>query len=170
MRTPAIIASAVFALLFMAGEALAQVRVEGYFRKDGTYVRGHYRSAPLSVSSLPSLPSYTSPVPRSSAHGASPKARPYNPYQRGGSQYGRLGPRGGVYNLPGGQGQGLLPAPRSAATRVLDSINGFMEKQKAEKATARKEFYEFVEWADRIGWEYVDKNKAARLARKAGIH
>ena len=39
---------------------------------------------------------------------------PYNPYQRGGSQYGHLGQRGGVYSPP--QRQGLLPVPRSAAS------------------------------------------------------
>lgn len=29
-----------------AGDALAQVRVEGYTRPDGTYVQPHYRTAP----------------------------------------------------------------------------------------------------------------------------
>jgi hypothetical protein len=32
--------------LFLADSALAQVHVRGYFRKDGTYVRPHYRSNP----------------------------------------------------------------------------------------------------------------------------
>ncbi len=47
MKTLATIATAVLGLLFMAGAALAQdVHVRGYFKKDGTYVAPHYRSAP----------------------------------------------------------------------------------------------------------------------------
>ena len=33
-------------LLLSMGLALAQTRVDGYFRRDGTYVQPHYRTAP----------------------------------------------------------------------------------------------------------------------------
>jgi len=36
------------ALVCCASQAAAQVRVEGYYRKDGTYVAPHYRSSPNS--------------------------------------------------------------------------------------------------------------------------
>lgn len=43
---------AVFALLFCFSIASAQdVAVKGYYRKDGTYVRPHYRSAPDGIKS-----------------------------------------------------------------------------------------------------------------------
>lgn len=35
-----------FILIFLAHAGLSQVRVNGYYRKDGTYVRPHYRSSP----------------------------------------------------------------------------------------------------------------------------
>ena len=46
MNKPTTIAIAVFGLLLMAGTAMAQVHVQGYYRSDGTYVAPHYRSAP----------------------------------------------------------------------------------------------------------------------------
>ena len=74
-------------------------------------------------------------------------------------------PRGGIY---GGRPQdGLLPAPHSGATRVLDFIDGFKEKQKREKAEARAEFMELMEWQEK--GIPIDQNKAARLARKGGL-
>ena len=90
---------------------------------------------------------------------------PLNPYQQGGGQYGRLGPRGGVYS-PRPQ-QGLLPAPRSAATRVVDFIDGFKEKQKQKKAEAKAEFEEAMKMLE--AGIPIDQNKTARLARKAGL-
>lgn len=33
-------------LLFLGGEVFAQVKVKGYYRKNGTYVSPHYRSSP----------------------------------------------------------------------------------------------------------------------------
>ena len=44
-----IIISIVFALTLINTVA-ADVWVDGYFRSDGTYVQGHYRSSPDSVS------------------------------------------------------------------------------------------------------------------------
>lgn len=37
---------ALLAAWVLSSDAIAQVRVRGYHRKDGTYVRPHYRSAP----------------------------------------------------------------------------------------------------------------------------
>ena len=49
MKPLTIIASIALALLFTAGAALAQVHVEGYTKRDGTYVAPHYRSSPNST-------------------------------------------------------------------------------------------------------------------------
>lgn len=46
----ALIAGALAALLF-GGTALAQTYVQGYTKKDGTYVAPHYRSSPNSTTS-----------------------------------------------------------------------------------------------------------------------
>jgi hypothetical protein len=43
MKTPIILLSF---LLFLHLSAIAQVKVKGYYRKDGTYVQPHYRSSP----------------------------------------------------------------------------------------------------------------------------
>ncbi len=45
-------------LSIIAGSAFTQVHVDGYYRKDGTYVRPHVRSAPDGIKSNNYGPSY----------------------------------------------------------------------------------------------------------------
>lgn len=45
-RSLAILITFCLALVFLSAVAIADVWVSGYYRKDGTYVRGHYRSDP----------------------------------------------------------------------------------------------------------------------------
>jgi len=45
-RSVAVLITFCLALVFLSEVVSADVRVKGYYRKDGTYVRGHYRSDP----------------------------------------------------------------------------------------------------------------------------
>ncbi|MFB3816159.1 MAG: HNH endonuclease signature motif containing protein [Candidatus Methylomirabilales bacterium] len=60
--------TAALVLLTLFANLADAAQVRGYTRKDGTYVRPHYRSAPGS-SAAPSVPSETRPLPSSPASG-----------------------------------------------------------------------------------------------------
>lgn len=93
MKKSITIATAVLGLLFLAGAAFAQgVHVQGYFKKDGTYVAPHYRSAPNKTtrdnwSVKPNVNPYTgqpgtrNPQPSNPYSGYSNPSPPlFNPY------------------------------------------------------------------------------------------
>ena len=73
--------------ILMAGSAAAQTQVDGYFRKDGTYVQPHYRSSPNNTT----LDNYSTRGNVNPYTGAVGTRDPY-------------APKGGGYSEPGGFG------------------------------------------------------------------
>jgi hypothetical protein len=69
---------AVFLLAVVAAPAFGQVHVRGHYRKDGTYVQPHIRSAPNSTRS----DNYGSSRVGGSAYGSSYAPAYVSPYQR----------------------------------------------------------------------------------------
>jgi hypothetical protein len=82
--------------LTLSAGAFADTYVDGYFKRDGTYVPGHYRSSPNS-SNWDNYSSQGNRNPYSGSEGS--RARDYSP---GANNYGsgrqiQQGPRGGQY-------------------------------------------------------------------------
>ena len=76
---------AVLAAVMIAPPALAQVRVEGYTKKDGTYVAPHYRSSPNSTtldnySTKGNVNPYTGKVGTKDPYGTSTTSTYRSPY------------------------------------------------------------------------------------------
>jgi hypothetical protein len=82
LRRAVVCLAVCLSLLLSAAEAFAVPHVRGYTRKDGTYVRPHYRSAPGTGSSRSYAPRYSPPSGTVYAPPAPVAPRAYEPPKR----------------------------------------------------------------------------------------